>query len=68
MVGWSRQRLAAETGVANRMLERFETGEADLKLQVAARVRRALEKAGVVFIDPTRELGPGVVLKEGRIK
>ncbi|MFZ1104978.1 MAG: helix-turn-helix transcriptional regulator [Hyphomicrobiaceae bacterium] len=66
MIGWSRERLAEETGVPNRTLEKFETGNGDLRLQVASRVRRTLEKAGLIFIDPDQELGPGVRLREGR--
>jgi len=34
--------------------------------KAAARVRRTLEKAGLVFIDPDQEFGPGVRLREGR--
>jgi transcriptional regulator with XRE-family HTH domain len=66
MVGWSRERLAEESGVPNRTLEKFETGNGDLRLQAAAKVRRVLERAGVVFLDPDVELGPGVRLREGR--
>ena len=66
MIGWSRERLAEETGVPNRTLEKFETGNGDLRLQAASKVRRTLEKAGLVFIDPDQEFGPGVRLREGR--
>jgi transcriptional regulator with XRE-family HTH domain len=66
MIGCSRERLAEETGVPNRTLEKFETGNGDLRLQAASKVRRTLEKAGLVFIDPDQELGPGVRLREGR--
>ena len=31
-----------------------------------ALLRRTLERAGVVFVDPTNELGPGVILKDGK--
>ena len=50
----------------NRTLEKFETGNGDLRLQAASKVRRTLETAGLVFIDPDQELGPGVRLREGR--
>ena len=66
MIGWSRERLAEETGVPNRTLEKFETGNGDLRLQAASRVRRTLEKAGLVFLDPDQELGPGVRMRDGR--
>jgi hypothetical protein len=66
MIGWSRERLSDETGVPLRTLERFETGTGDLRLQAAAKVRRVLEKAGLVFLDPDIELGPGVRLRAGR--
>jgi len=68
MLGWSRQQLADKAGVSNRTLERFETGEADLKLKMAGNLRRTLEKAGVTFVDPTAEHGPGVILKDGKLK
>jgi DNA-binding XRE family transcriptional regulator len=67
LVGWSRERLAEQTGISNRTIEKFEVGQADLKLQVAAKLRRSLEKAGVVFMDATRDHGPGVVLKDGKL-
>jgi transcriptional regulator with XRE-family HTH domain len=68
LIGWSRERLAEESGVPNRTLEKFETGTGDLKLQTAAKVRRTLEKAGVIFIDPTPDHGPGIMLKDGKLR
>jgi hypothetical protein len=34
---------------------------------VAAKLRRSLEKAGVVFLDAAREQGLGVILKDGKL-
>jgi hypothetical protein len=66
MIGRSRERLTEETGVPNGTLEKFETGNGDLRLQAAAKVHRTLEKAGLVCIDPDQELGPGMCPREGR--
>jgi hypothetical protein len=47
-------------------LERYERGETSPYLRTVAKLRRTLEKAGIVFVDPTDELGPGVILKDGK--
>lgn len=44
----------------------FEARGSNPKLLTVMAWRRALEKAGVVFIDADEELGPGVRLREGR--
>jgi hypothetical protein len=46
----------------------FETGQTDPKLTTVNKWRRTLEKAGVIFIDPTTEHGPGVMLKDGALR
>jgi hypothetical protein len=46
----------------------FETGKTDPRLTTAGKWRRALEAAGVIFIDPDDAAGPGVRLKQPRAK
>ena len=41
-------------------------GTAIFAFRQPRKVRRTLETAGLVFIDPDQELGPGVRLREGR--
>ena len=67
LVGWSRDDLAKKSGVAANTAKGFETLGTDPKLSTLHKWRRALEAAGVEFIDPTEDRGPGVLLKvEGR--
>jgi hypothetical protein len=44
--------------------EAFEQGLTDPKMSTEHKWRRALEKAGVVFLDKDKDGGPGVRLKE----
>jgi|SRR5262245_15964896 DNA-binding XRE family transcriptional regulator len=66
MVGWSRAELARNSGVPLPTLDKIEIGKTDPKLTTAGKLRRALEDAGVIFVDPTEEHGPGVIMKEGK--
>jgi DNA-binding XRE family transcriptional regulator len=68
LIGWSGAQLAKESGVPLRTIENFETEKTTPLLTTAAKLRRTLEKNGVVFIDPDKELGPGVRLREGALK
>jgi hypothetical protein len=43
----------------------FETGKTDPKMSTVQKLRRAMEKAGVDFLDATPEAGPGVRLRDG---
>ncbi|HEY0311123.1 MAG TPA: helix-turn-helix transcriptional regulator [Allosphingosinicella sp.] len=56
---WSRDDLAAASGVSWRTITRFEAGESVLPPRVQA-MRRALEASGTVFIDSGRLVG-GVI-------
>lgn len=67
-IGWSRAKLARESGIPVRTIENFETGNTTPLLTTAGKLRRTLEKAGVVFLDPTPDLGPGIVLKDGKLQ
>ncbi len=66
MIEWSRQRLAEAANVAERTLIDFERGARQPYDRTLADIRRALEQAGIIFIDENDE-GPGVRLrKSGR--
>ena len=59
MIAWSRQRLAKAANVAERTLIDFERGARQPYDRTLADIRRALEQAGIIFIDENDE-GPGV--------
>ena len=61
LVGWSRDRLAEKSGVAAETIKRFEIKGSDPRLGTVNKWRRALEVAGVQFID--EDCGPGVRLR-----
>ena len=63
MLEWSRQRLAKAANVAERTLIDFERGARHPYDRTLADIRRALEGAGIIFIDEDDE-GPGVRLKK----
>ena len=60
---WSLDDLAAGSGVARRSVARFEAGES-VQVETVAKLRDALEAAGVRFID-TGKLAGGVVYRHG---
>ncbi|MFZ1102678.1 MAG: helix-turn-helix domain-containing protein [Hyphomicrobiaceae bacterium] len=64
LVGWSREDLARESGISTLAIKSFETRGSDPRQTTIYKWRRALEKAGVVFIDKDRDGGPGVRLTE----
>jgi transcriptional regulator with XRE-family HTH domain len=66
IVGWHQSQLAEASGVALSTIRRMETSEVRLRGNAESiwKVRRALENAGVVFIEQSEEGGPGVRLKD----
>jgi transcriptional regulator with XRE-family HTH domain len=69
LVKWSRDDLAKKAGVAAVTIKGFELLGADSKISTLNKLRRALEAAGVEFIDDgakSEEGGPGVRLKAAR--
>ena len=68
LVDWTRDDLASKSGVAHNTVKGFERGGSDPKLSTLHKWRRALEAAGVIFIDPDEKDGPGVRLKGSRSK
>jgi transcriptional regulator with XRE-family HTH domain len=71
IVGWSREKLAEKADVSAETIKRFEFRGSDPKLSTLNKVRRALEAAGVEFIDDgakSDEGGPGVRLRGAKAK
>ncbi len=61
LIGWSRRELAKASHVAERTLIDFERRARSPQRRTLHDIRRALEDAGVIFIDADEE-GPGVRL------
>jgi hypothetical protein len=55
---WPRARVSPAT------VKKFEAQDSDAKLSTVHKWRRALESAGVEFIEPADGKGPGVRLKK----
>ncbi len=65
LIGWSRRELAEASQVAERTLIDFERRARSPQRRTLYDIRRALEEAGVIFIDADEE-GPGVRLRGDR--
>jgi transcriptional regulator with XRE-family HTH domain len=68
LVDWSREDLADKSDVSPNTVWGFEQGRSDPKLSTLNKWRRALESAGVIFIEDgakSDEGGPGVRLRPG---
>ena len=65
LLGWRQEKLAASAEVGLATVRRLEGAAGLLKGNVATivRLRSALERAGVHFIDQDESKGPGVRLK-----
>ncbi len=63
MIEWSRVRLAEAANIAERTLIDFERGARQPYDRTLADIQRALEQAGIIFIDENDE-GPGVRLRK----
>lgn len=68
LIDWRQQDLAAKSGVSEITVKLIERGRSDPRSSTLARIQRAFEKAGVVFLDPgdTRDGGEGIRLKKPR--
>ena len=67
MLGWSREELAEKAGVSAGTVVGFELLGADSKMSTLHKLARALEAAGIEFIDEgTASLngGPGLRLRK----
>ena len=65
LLGWTRDDLAAKSGVAAVTVKGFEYLGADSKISTLQKMRRALETAGIQFIDEDAYGGPGVRFRTG---
>jgi ribosome-binding protein aMBF1 (putative translation factor) len=66
LIGWSQTKLAETAGVPLSIVERFEAGAPEpIADEAVAKMRAALEAAGVVFI-PKNGGGAGVRIRKGR--
>ncbi len=64
LADWSQQQLADAAGVGNATIRNFEAGRSSPQRATLDVLRRALEAAGVIFVDENGE-GPGVRLRKG---
>ena len=67
LLGWPQAKIAQAAGLPVETIERVETqGAAGADPDAAHRMMRALEDAGVVFLDEDAGGGVGLRLREGR--
>lgn len=64
LMNWSQPKLAAAAGLSEPTIARFETGGAKVSDEAIAKMRAALESAGVEFIAENGG-GAGVRLRKG---
>ena len=66
MLDISQQELARRAEVGLATVRRIENRAEDLRVtvQVLMRIQRALESAGIIFIDQDGHTGPGVRLRQ----
>lgn len=60
LLKWSRDQLAAASGVSAIAIKECESGISDPRRSTLIAVRSALSKAGVIFLDENDAHGPGV--------
>ena len=66
LLGWSQKRLADAAGISRITIARVETDQGiEVTQESKAAIQRALEKAGVIFVEENGD-GPGVRLKKRR--
>jgi transcriptional regulator with XRE-family HTH domain len=66
LLGLSQAQLASRSGIGLATLKRIESAGTELTgtAQTMSRIQKALEAAGVTFIDQEGEQGPGVRLRK----
>ena len=67
LLDWSQQKLADQAGVGIVTVRKLEAGAAQSRRATMEVIKRALEAAGVVFLDENGG-GPGVRLRKKRAK
>ena len=65
LLRWSAEKLAEQSGLSWKTIQRLESAEGipSSNVRTLEAIRSAFEAAGVIFIDED-ELGPGVRLRE----
>ena len=66
LIDLSQQDLAERASVSLGTIKRIEAARLEVAgtAQTIARIQRALESAGIIFIDQDRHTGPGVRLRQ----
>lgn len=64
LLNWSQQQLADAARVGVVTVRQFESGSSEPRNATLDVIRRALESAGVIFVEENGE-GPGVRLRKG---
>lgn len=62
-LGWTREMLAQKSGVPAITIKQFENGQTDPRLTTVHKLRRAVERAGLIIIDQDDQAGPGLRLR-----
>jgi transcriptional regulator with XRE-family HTH domain len=66
LLGWTQSELGGQAGLSASAIGHFETGKhGHASVQRVSVIQRALESAGVIFVEENGE-GPGVRLRKGR--
>ena len=68
MLGWSQDRLAEAAHVSKRTIAGFEAGSQVPMHNNLVAIRRALEEAGIKFLEENNEDGPGVRLRKRKVR
>jgi transcriptional regulator with XRE-family HTH domain len=66
LLGWSQTALADAARISRATIARAELGE-DVSADAIVIIRKALEKAGVIFVEENGD-GPGVRLRKAKAK
>jgi transcriptional regulator with XRE-family HTH domain len=66
LLGWTQSQLAERSGVSLRTVANFEGGEHQPIPSIQAALERALQEAGIIFLDQDRAGGLGVRLAKRR--
>jgi transcriptional regulator with XRE-family HTH domain len=60
----SQQEVAQRAGIGRHTLMRLENGDEAVGIGIVERVHSVLERAGIEFLPPTQDSGPGIRLRK----
>lgn len=65
LIGWKQTDLASASGVSEMSIKNIERGVTDPRASTLTAIQKAMENAGVLFLEPgaTRDGGAGVRLR-----